>query len=455
MKQYQSLAYASAEEMMFGQSPCPVTCGFDVKIGGGEVYPEVNYTLPSMSVERSNAAQVLEQYHAMVTGILSRMVELHVPGVVLEFEQTPQMTELIEIGAQITAQTKQLMTDFHEKHGLKSALRVTICDIREHGRPPQIRNSEVVPRFFKSFEENARLGADMLSIESIGGKEVSDRAILEGDVPGLLFALGILVPRDMHFLWNNITAIANAHHVVSAGDTACGFANTAMVLADRRMVPNVVAAVVRAMTAVRSLVAYEEGAVGPSKDCGYEGPVMKAITGYPIAMEGKSAACAHFSHVGNIAAAVCDLWSNESVQNVKLLSGFAPEVFAEILEYDCRLMNQALRTGEQRTLQRLFVDSDEYRSVHALIISPASSYRLAQAIVAEPDDYRRTHRAGVVACQILREAIAQNKLALSKRELTWLGRIEQQLDAYQTEAQALEYGRTTYKDLFLPQEYEL
>lgn len=42
--------------------------------------------------------------------------------------------------------------------------------------------------------------------------------------------------------------------------------------------------------------------------------------------------------VGNIAAAVCDLWSNESVQNTRLLSGYAPEVFSEILAYDCCLM---------------------------------------------------------------------------------------------------------------------
>ncbi len=125
------------------------------------------------------------------------------------------------------------------------------------------------------------------------------------------------------------------------GDSACGFANTAMQLAHQKMLPEVLAAVVRAMSAVRSLVAFENGAVGPSKDCAYEGPVIKAITGYPISMEGKSATCAHFSPLGNIASAMCDLWSNESVQNVRLLSGNAPEAYAELLAYDCRLMNVA------------------------------------------------------------------------------------------------------------------
>jgi methanol--5-hydroxybenzimidazolylcobamide Co-methyltransferase len=100
-----------------------------------------------------------------------------------------------------------------------------------------------------------------------------------------------------------------------------------MQLAHQKLLPETLAAVVRAMSAPRSLVAFERGAVGPSKDCAYEGPVLKAIAGCSLSMEGKSAACAHFSPVGNIAAAMCDLWSNESVQHVRLLSGPAPEVF--------------------------------------------------------------------------------------------------------------------------------
>ena len=60
---------------------------------------------------------------------------------------------------------------------------------------------------------------------------------------------------------------------------------------------------VRVISVVRTLVAVEEGAVGPDKDCGYEGPYLKAITGIPISMEGKTSACAHSSPVGNVAAA--------------------------------------------------------------------------------------------------------------------------------------------------------
>ena len=62
-----------------------------------------------------------------------------------------------------------------------------------------------------------------------------------------------------------------------------------MQLAGQKMLPEVLAAVVRAMSAARAIAAFEQGAVGPSKDCAYEGPIMKAIAGVPISMEGKSA----------------------------------------------------------------------------------------------------------------------------------------------------------------------
>src|SRR6185369_249018 len=166
-------------------------------------------------------------------------------------------------------------------------------------------------------------------------------ALVYCDIPGIVFALGVLAPLDVGWLWDRIAVHCAGTRAVPGGDSACGFANTAMQLAHQRLLPEVLAAVVRAMSAVRSLAAFEHGAVGPSKDCAYEGPILKAITGCPISMEGKSATCAHFSPIGNIAAAMCDLWSNESVQNVRLLSGNAPEAFAEMLAYDCRLMNTA------------------------------------------------------------------------------------------------------------------
>jgi len=454
-KKYQSLSYRKHQEMIFGTSRYPVKCGFDVSIGSGAVLPEVNYTLPPMEVTPAHLDKILIEYETIINSILSRMVTLAAPGVVLEFEHTPQMTEHVEIGARITQLTKTVMKDYFDRHQLKSAMRVTICDIREQQRPPKIRSDNAKDLVLEAFNTNADAGADMLSIESIRGKEVNDPAMMEGDTAGILFALGVLAPRDMHFLWKNIVQIAEKNQVVPAGDTACGFANTAMVLADKKYIPDVLAAVIRAMSAVRSLIAFERGAIGPSKDCAYEGPVIKAITGYPISMEGKSAACAHFSHVGNIAAAVCDLWSNESVQNVKLLSGYAPEVFAEILAYDCRLMNQSLALQSEKQFLQMLVSSDEFKSVHALIISPQSSFRIAEAIVAAKTDFDRTRNAGITACQIIREAVTNGDLKLPQRELNWLGVIEEQLSLYDQENKVIEYGVRSFADKFLIEEYGL
>jgi methanol---5-hydroxybenzimidazolylcobamide Co-methyltransferase len=42
--------------------------------------------------------------------------------------------------------------------------------------------------------------------------------------------------------------------------------------------------------------------------------------------------------MGILAAAGCETWSNESVQNVKLLGGMAPTCYLEQLACDCRLM---------------------------------------------------------------------------------------------------------------------
>ena len=48
-----------------------------------------------------------------------------------------------------------------------------------------------------------------------------------------------------------------------------------------------------------------------------------------------------------MAACLADLWSNESVQNIKLLGGMAPTVSFELLAYDCRLMNEATAKSKE------------------------------------------------------------------------------------------------------------
>ena len=243
---------------------------------------------------------------------------------------------------------------------------------------------------------------------------------MRGDIEGLIYSLGILAARDMKRIWKEIVDIAKRNRVIPGGDTACGFANTAMKLAGglaKGLLSHVFAAVVRALSSSRSLVAYETGAVGPGKDCGYENVIIKAVTGFPMSMEGKSSAVAHSSLMGNIVAATCDLWSNEQVENIKLFGGNGPQVFLEILHYDSRLMNTAIKYGKEHVLKEWLIKSDIYRDPQALILSPKSAWLIGCKLVEFCNDpYYRTVQAGLVAIGIIRENNELGRLSLSIRE---------------------------------------
>jgi len=454
---YSALATPRPQDLLFGHAPKPVRCGFDLVIGAGQVYPEVNFTLPPMAITDATWAEVRGHYEEIAEGVLRRAVALQVPGIVLEFELLPPMTERPEWGAEITAILRHHLEQARARHGLRSALRATITDLRDQDRPPLLRAGDACGRVLRSFAACADAGAHILSIESVGGKEVHDEALLFGDVRGLVFGLGVLACRDMAWLWDQIVGICRVRGgVIPGGDTACGFGNTAMQLAHQGMLPEVLAAVDRALTAPRSLVAFERGAIGPSKDCAYEGPILKAITGCPIAMEGKSASCAHFSPVGNIAAAMCDLWSNESVQNVRLLSGNAPEAYAELLAYDCRLMNQALASGGALTLRDWLTESDRWLSPQATILSPDAVMEIARAIVGQPDHYRQTVAAGQTAVRLIQEGVAGGRLRLAQTELDWLGKIQAALASLPArEEDLLTEMQDAYGHLFESRSYGL
>lgn len=434
---FKAMAIPTPSGLMFGRSPTIVKCGFGLELGKGEVYPELNFTLPTMALDESTWKTVVGHYEEIGAIVQRAAKRMKIPGLMIEYELLPPMTEHPSWGAEITALLHRHLKQAHDDFGLPCALRVTPTDIRDVTRPPDLRFGKPVEALLQSFEQCAAAGADVLSIESVGAKEVHDEALLYGDVEGIIFALGVLAPRDMEFLWKKIVAVCSAHNVVAGGDSACGFANTAMQLSLQGMLPEVLATVVRAASAVRSLVAYECGAQGPSKDCAYEGPVIKAITGTPIAMEGKSASCAHFSPVGNVAAAMCDLWSNESVQNVRLLSGPAPEAYLELLAYDCRLFNKALQTGTEAAYQKLLVESDIHLSPQAYILSPDATARIAAAIVRESNHYAMTLGAAKESVSIMREGVEKKTLGLNSREIEWLERISRELDSLPSDEQEL------------------
>ena len=446
--------------LIFGRAPRPVTCGRDLKIGEGLVYPEINFTLPQISITPENWPDICKQYGEIIGQVCRRALDLKVPGLVVEFELLPPMTSRPEWGAEITRILTGTLDRFYQEKGLRSALRVTPVDIRDTDRPPKMRTGTHTALMFESFESCAAAGADLLSIESTGGKEVHDPALINGDLAGIVFALGVLAVRDMRFLWQRIGETAQTYNIIAAGDTACGFANTAMILADKGMIPKVLASLVRVASTVRSLQAYQQGAQGPSKDCAYEGPFLKAITGVPISMEGRSSACAHLSHIGNIASAACDLWSNESVQNIKLLSDFAPIVSLEQLAYDCRLMNQAVSEGRQaiETLQRWSVDSDSNLDPQAYVLRPDVVIDLSVRMLESESALAMTIAGMVATLDVLSEAAGKKILDLPAAEIRWLHLLRTQLEMIpDNEPDLFSYIKenTSYPPLFLAEEYDL
>lgn len=415
MPKFRSMAYQSPDEMTFGRALHPVTCGFDLVIGGGYVSPELKYA-PRPGSE-SSLDSMMDEYRRITQDALTRAVAIGLPSIVLELEHVFQLSHNPEWGAAVARMTAQMLEEYHSRYGLKSALRATIADFRQpaHG----LRSGDALDTMLQAFDLSAAEGAHILSVESTGGKEVFNYCVTRQDLRGILFAVGVLGSLDMQFLWNRIVEIAQARGVVPGGDTDCAHANSAMFMAggllDTEM-SHVFAAIVRAIGAARSLVAFECGAVGPDKDCGYEGPVIKAVTGAPISMEGKSCACAHSSMSGNIPAAVCDLWSNEAVEYAPMFGGTTPQVFTEILGYDVAQMNTALANGAENILRDIFIASDKYRDPQAFVLAPDVCWELGRAITAHDDYYLRSRAAALRTAELIAQANAAGDLELTRFE---------------------------------------
>ncbi|OED30316.1 methyltransferase MtaB domain-containing protein, partial [Methanosphaera sp. WGK6] len=221
-------------------------------------------------------------------------------------------------------------------------------------------------------------------------------------------------------MWTKIVDIAKRNNVTPGGDTDCAQANTAMFLAGgltSKNVSHTIAAVARAIAGARSLVAIECGATGPTKDCGYENPIVKAIASVPICAEGKNATCAHSDLMGNLAAGVCDVWSNESVYNREEMGGPTPGVWLQSLGYECALMNTATQIGTNKELRDTYVLADKYRDPQGVILAYDNAYKIGEAITAEGEDiYLRARAAGLKAMELINEAVEEKRILLTRFE---------------------------------------
>jgi len=439
MPVYNTTAYRDLDDFIYAKAKRPVTLKNGMVIGGGTQYPEINFTLPTMTINEATMPEILKQYKEIAAGICERARDLYVPGFVAEIETLPPMTFEPRWGTEVCKTVVDTIGEYSAKYGIKGAVRITPNDIREGSDLVHMWHGRHWDAMLQIFEACADTGADLLAIESVGGKEVHDEAIMYCDIKKSIFALSVLGCLDMKKLWTQIVKIADKTGTIASGDTACGFANTAMVLAEKNYIPKVFAAVVRVMTAVRSLVAVECGAKGPHKDCGYEGVYVKAITGIPIAMEGRTSACAHFSSVGNVAGCLADLWSNESIQNIKLLGGMAPTVSFEQLAYDCRLMNTASAKGKDAALfmRDMLADSDCGLDPQAYVLRPDVVLDISKQIVKEKDHYSRIRKAASYTLSRLLKAYESKELKLNEKEAGWIERLSDEVESLPKEADEL------------------
>lgn len=454
MKRFERLLIDVPNDLVFGTAPRPVELGFGVEVGGGAVVPEIKYFPLAKNLRDEERA--VAAYAKVTRELLHHAANLGIPALVLETELPEVACSNPGWGAAITRRQLELLEHAHEEHGTKLALRVTVADTRDVTKGGL--RGDGAAGVLESFRANAEAGAHALSIESFGGKEVLVHALTRGDLAGVIFATGILGTSDVRHLWERVVKVCG-NLSIPAGDTACAHANSAMVLAGgklTRQISHAFAAVVRAVAAVRSLAAYEAGALGPGKDCGYENVVVKAITGFPMSMEGKSSACAHSSLVGNVAMAAADLWSNESVEHVRLFSGPAPNAFLEMLHYDCELLNAAARGGEASRMVDFIVSSNQFTDPQALVLTPASAVRIGGSIVAAGEDpYARSVAAAREALAILSENA--DHLSLPRVERRYLERMARQLEGLPDNADRFVEDRSAYYeeklDEYLPKNY--
>ena len=416
-KRFTKMENKSADDLVFGKAANPVEYGFGVKLGVGEVVPNIKVA-PAEGSETSVEGMVATCKNIAFSAC-DRAAAVGLPTVQIEQEHVAQQTKSREISAKTTAVQIEQLEELHDKYGTKTSLMSTIADIREEDMGG-LRGSDFDVMMDESFEACAENGTSILCVETIGGKVVSDYGISRGDIRAILYGIGLLGSIDMEYMWTKISDIASHHDCVPGGDTDCAQANTAMFLGGgltSKNVSHTLAAVARAISGARSLVAVECGAVGPLKDCGYENPIVKAIGGVPICAEGKNATCAHSDLMGNLTCAVVDCWSNESVYNREEMGGPTPGVWLQSLGYECALMNTATQIGTNKQLRDTYVLADKYRDPQGVILAYDNAYKIGEAITAEGEDiYLRSRAAAIRAMELINEAVDEKRILLTRFE---------------------------------------
>ncbi|KXB07591.1 methanol-5-hydroxybenzimidazolylcobamide methyltransferase [candidate division MSBL1 archaeon SCGC-AAA382A20] len=465
MAKYTEMAYDSPEEMVFGEAKEPVSYGYGdaINVGGGSVVPVLKCAPRPGSEERPD--KLTREYERIAKTTLDRVTTLGFPAVEIETEWIFQMGNSPgEFAVGPVSRQDELCEEYNEEYGLSTATCHTCPDMRESelGLRPGMDKTHFYPeKTISSFETAAENGADVLKVESMGGMEVADYGIQRQDIKAFLFGIGYLGSIDMEWLWSQIVDIAEKNDVVAGGDTNCPAANTAMFIAGGYLdtdVARTFSAITRAICAGRTLVAWEQGATGPDKDCGYEGPICKSIAGKPTAQEGKDCSVAHADLMGNLTLQVADMWTNESAEFHEEFSGWSSGTWIEAVGYETSLMNTAKQLGMDKELRDMYMSTDRFRSPEGYIIAYDNAYKIGEAIAEYGDSYYlRAKNAAITAAELIEEG-AENGLQLSKHEQDTLNDVITDLRALPDEEDKfVEECLEEYADVpkFDPKNYDL
>ena len=70
--EFTKLAYESTDDFLYGVCPKPVKTRNGLVIGGGEMYPEVNFTLPPMNITKDTMPELRRIYSEIIEGVLKK-----------------------------------------------------------------------------------------------------------------------------------------------------------------------------------------------------------------------------------------------------------------------------------------------------------------------------------------------------------------------------------------------
>ena len=203
------MAYSSADEMVFGTAKQPVSYGFGIKVGAGRVIPELNYG-PRPGKEKDPETLRKEYVDYISKDAFNRAVTIGLPDLQLETEWVSQMGNP-KMATPVVEGQKAICEKYHEEYGINCAVRQTIPDQREaeEGYRPGMGGKHAYPEaLFQCAEIACENGADVLSCETLGGKELADYAVTNGDITAFLFGVGYLGSIDMEYVWSQFVDIA-------------------------------------------------------------------------------------------------------------------------------------------------------------------------------------------------------------------------------------------------------